>query len=175
MNRRQFAPRSGSRRGVAGRDCEVLRRPPIRGDQFQIGAIRVDSITGRLVKSVDRGEVLRERTCAASISVKRRDHAASVKRTHSKLTVPAAARSAGLRESLQNGTKALIAANVGSCTSTLPPGAAAVGCQSRHMNVDVTTAQFAGRMIGPSGVSGPSGDVTGIGGAAIVRWKVSTR
>ena len=48
------------------------------------------------------------------------------------------------------------------------PGAAAAGRQSRHESVDVTTAQFAGRMIGPSGVSGPPGDVTGIGGAAIV-------
>ena len=105
-------------------------------------------------------------------SVRRRDHAASVKRTHSKLTVPAAARSAGLRESLQNGTKALIAANVGSCTCAPPPGAAAAGCQSRHTNVDVTTAQFADRMIGPSGVSGPPGDVTGVGGAAIVKRRL---
>ena len=46
------------------------------------------------------------------------------------------------------------------------------GCQSRHTNVDVTTAQFAGRMIGPSGVSGPPGDVTGIGGAAIVKRRL---
>ena len=87
------------------------------------------------------------------------------------LIAPAAARSIGLRESLQDGRKALIAANVGSCTCASPPGAAAAGRQSRHESVDVTTAQFASRIIGPSGVSGPSGDVTGIGGAAIANRK----
>ena len=34
------------------------------------------------------------------------------------------------------------------------------------------TAQFAGRMTGLSGVSGPGGDVTGVGGAAIVRRRL---
>ena len=34
------------------------------------------------------------------------------------------------------------------------------------------TAQFADRMIGPSGVSGPPGDVTGVGGAAIVKRRL---
>ena len=67
---------------------------------------------------------------------------------------------------------ALTAANVGSCTCAPPPGAAAAGCQSRITNVDATTAQFAGRMIGPSGVSGPPGDVTGIGGAAIAKRRL---
>ena len=101
-----------------------------------------------------------------------RDQAASVNRTSSTLTAPAAAMSAGLRESLQNGRNALTAANVGSCTWAPPPGAAAAGCQSRITNVDATTAQFAGRMIGPSGVSGPPGDVTGIGGAAIAKRRL---
>ena len=67
-------------------------------------------------------------------------------------TAVAAARSAGVQETLQRGRKALTAWNVASCTWAAPLGAAAAGCQSRQTNVEVTTAQFAGRMIGLAAV-----------------------
>ena len=106
------------------------------------------------------------KTCAASSSESTRDQHAFVKRMHNTFVALAAA-SAGVRESLQRGKNAFTAWNVASCICAAPPGAAAAGCQSRNANVDVTTAQLAGRIIGASGVTPPGGDVTGVGAAAI--------
>ena len=91
-----------------------------------------------------------------------RDQQASVNLTVRALTALAAARSAGMREILQRGRKALMAWKVMSWTRAAPPGPAGAGCQSRP-GVDETASELAARKIGQPEVGAPAGEPTTTG------------